>query len=113
MVASWDSLASSPQPIIGTKKTHRYSDSVQSFVTEDVLIFYTDGLTEAQGPQGKTFNRPFLRLMKSIDHRRPLSAMRDQLVATLADFQGSPDATDDLCIILVRPTHSSVRKASA
>ena len=68
----------------------------------ETLLFFTDGLTEAQGPAGRLLGRQGVVAALQASHSRPLSEVLDSLVAAVRAFEAGEDASDDLTILAVR-----------
>ncbi|MBL8770851.1 MAG: CHASE2 domain-containing protein [Phenylobacterium sp.] len=81
-----------PYPI----ETHR-------LVRGETLLLFTDGLTEAQAPDGTLFQRSDL-IAAVADAARAvtLTGMLDALVARVRDFEAGGDPSDDLTVLAVR-----------
>ena len=67
----------------------------------DMLVLYTDGVTDAIGPSGERFGEP--RLLATVEAARQGSA--HDIVAALrdavADFRGSVPPSDDITIVVI------------
>ncbi len=66
----------------------------------DLLVVYSDGLTDAENPQGEMFGEE--RLLELIEHHAPLGsqAVERSFMKTIDDFtQGTPQ-TDDITFVL-------------
>lgn len=68
----------------------------------DLLLVYTDGLTEAVRPDGEMFGRN--RLLEFVQHHRTLAVtdLRERLLDHLRTFTGGAGCHDDVSLILVR-----------
>ena len=67
----------------------------------DMLVLYTDGVTDAIGPSGERFGEP--RLLATVEAARQgsahdiVTALRD----AVADFRGSVPPSDDITIVVI------------
>ena len=67
----------------------------------DMLLLYTDGVTDAIGPSGERFGEP--RLLATVEAARQgsahdiVTALRD----AVADFRGSVPPSDDITIVVI------------
>lgn len=69
----------------------------------EVLVAFTDGVTEAQAPDGRLFSRSELLAAVAEAARQPgLTAMVDDLVARVRAFEAGGDPSDDLTVLAVR-----------
>ncbi|GAB4427389.1 MAG: hypothetical protein Kow00106_23240 [Anaerolineae bacterium] len=70
----------------------------------DVLVFYTDGLTEAENERGEPFGEAGLIEAMRACADRPASAIKDHLIATVEEFRGAAPPFDDTTLVVVRYT---------
>ncbi|MCB0191950.1 MAG: SpoIIE family protein phosphatase [Anaerolineae bacterium] len=83
---------------------HYYSKTV-ALQTNDLLLFSSDGLTEARNHRGDIFG--FARLESVLQQIPPHATAQmviDRLVNRLQAFVGSADVSDDITMIVVRVT---------
>jgi len=89
-------------PPLGLIKNMHYEVARASFLAEDVLFAYTDGVTEASGRKGKDmFGEKRLRAWLSAHADEPVSTMPEALLHDLNDF-GRTDQDDDLTLLCVK-----------
>jgi sigma-B regulation protein RsbU (phosphoserine phosphatase) len=67
----------------------------------DLLVMYTDGLTEETNAEGEFFGERRLEETVQLSSQLPLEELRDRIFATLNDF-GGPDQADDRTLMLMR-----------
>jgi serine phosphatase RsbU (regulator of sigma subunit)/pSer/pThr/pTyr-binding forkhead associated (FHA) protein len=68
----------------------------------DVLVSYSDGVTETQNPKGEEFGTTRLQEVISQNLERSAAAIRDKIEAALSAFaQGTP-AVDDITLLIVK-----------
>ncbi len=97
-----------PQPLIRTGMPLGLYESMDwekrtiSLNTNDVLVLYTDGITDAENTEGTFFERD--RLVEILDAAKSRSASEIQahLLNTLQDFVGSASQTDDVTVMVVQ-----------
>ena len=71
----------------------------------DILVVYSDGLTDAESPQGEMFGDK--RLLELIERESPLGshAVEQAILKAVGDFtQGMPQ-TDDITFVVVENIH--------
>ena len=74
----------------------------------DVLLFYTDGLTEAQDiKQGEFGEERLAQTVKASVRRPDLQSMRDIIVQSIQNFVGDAPPSDDRTFVIVRYTGES------
>ncbi|MCR4954495.1 MAG: SpoIIE family protein phosphatase [Treponema sp.] len=72
----------------------------------DVLVCFTDGITEALNMEREDFGRE--RLLKIISENYGLSAvdLRDKIIEELTIFMGTTEITDDITLVVLKRTPS-------
>ncbi len=70
----------------------------------DLLIYYTDGLTEAENPQGEFFGENGLEETISECYEMPIDEMGDYILQKVDEFVAGAPPFDDLTLVLVRYT---------
>jgi serine phosphatase RsbU (regulator of sigma subunit) len=69
---------------------------------EDGWLFYTDGLVEAEGPNGERFSERRLRASALLNGDPDPAVMRNGMLGELRSFRGRRPRTDDLTLVLAR-----------
>jgi sigma-B regulation protein RsbU (phosphoserine phosphatase) len=84
-------------------------DSTLKLEDGDLMVLYTDGVTEAMNEQGEQFGMD--RLTSAIEARRggPVDKIRDTILADVAAF--SPRQDDDITLLVIR--YSALRERLA
>lgn len=80
----------------------RYDDRKCTLHTGDMLLLYTDGLTEARSAKGEMFGMD--RLTEALQRCRHLGARQavDAIVEDVTRWRGTPDFVDDLTLVVAR-----------
>ena len=67
----------------------------------DILVVYSDGLTDAESPEGKTFGKKHLQNL--IQQAAPAggAALKQKLLAAIEDFTQETPQTDDITFLVV------------
>ncbi|MBL8553461.1 MAG: serine/threonine-protein phosphatase, partial [Phenylobacterium sp.] len=87
-----------PYPV----ETHRLAPG-------ETLVFFTDGLTEAQAPDGSLFDRDqMLAAVAASATASTLTGMVDGIVSKVRIFEAGGEPTDDLTVMAVRLRPSAV-----
>ena len=68
----------------------------------ETLVLFTDGLSEAQSPDGGLLGRRGVTAVLAGSHARPLSELIDSLVAAVRAFEAGQEASDDLTVLALR-----------
>ncbi len=88
-------------PAVGLMLGTPYSPSYVELARGEVLMGYTDGLTEARSPEGEFYSRNRLRTLLT---KTPYSAaeLLDKVKASLFNFVGSAPRDDDVTLIAIQ-----------
>jgi sigma-B regulation protein RsbU (phosphoserine phosphatase) len=87
---------------LGMFRDTRYHEYYLTTEPGDTLVLYTDGVTEAQNPQGEEFGRS--RLAEAVQKNRQLGA-RDLITAVqkeVLEWTGGKGATDDITFFVIK-----------
>jgi serine phosphatase RsbU (regulator of sigma subunit) len=69
----------------------------------DLLVLYSDGITEAGLSEDREFGEDRLRALVSEHRDRPLAELQDRIIATVRAWSGQ-EAEDDMTVVIVRAT---------
>ena len=87
---------------LGLVKQAKFSQMEITLAPGDLLLFYTDGVTEAMNPAGEQFGEERLaEWAASVSNLSSLALARD-LVARVTSFAGEAPQHDDITIIVLR-----------
>jgi sigma-B regulation protein RsbU (phosphoserine phosphatase) len=88
--------------ILGVKHSVVFEERTIELQKGDVLLFYTDGLTEATNPEGDMFeNGRVCRQLGSVSHL-PVKEIIDSFYRAVTDFTGSTTLQDDVSIVVLK-----------
>jgi sigma-B regulation protein RsbU (phosphoserine phosphatase) len=87
---------------VGIMEDMTFSEEAVDLKKGDLVVFYTDGVSEARGAKAKEFG--IERLIEIIKRSKDLSARQivDNILAELKGFQGRAHQHDDITIIAVK-----------
>jgi sigma-B regulation protein RsbU (phosphoserine phosphatase) len=90
--------------VLGVHEKFEFHEKTVPFNTGDLLVLYTDGITETENFHGSMFGEE--RLIEYIKNRReePLDIFIDVLISELQSFSEKPDLEDDTTVIALRKT---------
>jgi sigma-B regulation protein RsbU (phosphoserine phosphatase) len=78
----------------------------------DLIIFYTDALTEAMDPSGNLLGEPgLLKIAKNLNLERPEQIV-PALVEAIKTYRSGVEAEDDVTLLLLRQNGGKARKPS-
>lgn len=68
----------------------------------DLLVMYTDGITEARNADGEYFGEERLRAVAQATIDQPAQAVREAILQTTLDFIGDAPQDDDISLLVLR-----------
>jgi serine phosphatase RsbU (regulator of sigma subunit) len=96
-------------PLLGTFKNPGYQQGSVQLKPGDLLLLYTDGVTDAQDPLGDPFGLDSL-LDWARGHAGALpTEVKESLISTVTHFCGGSRQADDLTVLVVQYTGPSLR----
>lgn len=78
------------------------ADRSESFTTGDVMVLYTDGITEAPNEEGKEFSGARLADTVRTLHSRTAVELNDGILENVHRFAGAAQQRDDLTLVTVK-----------
>ena len=78
-----------------------WQQRVVQLAPSDVLLLYTDGITEAQNAQGDFFDEDRLREVIRANLGRSAHDVQDSVLALVGSFVGDAPQSDDICLMVV------------
>jgi len=90
--------------VLGIMDDMTYDEATTTLAENDIIVLYTDGITEAMNARGDLFDKE--RLMAAVRGANPTDAraLIDAILAAVRDFTGDTPQADDLTIVTVRRT---------
>ena len=79
-----------------------YETATRTLAPGDLLALFTDGVTEAPGPDGEEFGAERLADLLRAHRTRPLDAVIDTVFDALLRWSGPVDPHDDVTLVLAR-----------
>ena len=79
-----------------------YETATRTLAPGDLLALFTDGVTEAPGPDGEEFGSARLADLLKAHRTRPLDAVIRTVLDALLAWTGPADAHDDVTLVLAR-----------
>jgi sigma-B regulation protein RsbU (phosphoserine phosphatase) len=71
-------------------------------VAGDVIVLYTDGITEAANTDGEMFGDEALVRVVAGHHALGATGIRERVIREVAAFVGSAEAHDDMTMVVIR-----------
>jgi sigma-B regulation protein RsbU (phosphoserine phosphatase) len=89
-------------PIIGSFLNGPYAQGTNQVHSGDVLVIYTDGVTEALNPAGVEFGEEKLQSIVVQSLRLPARELAAKVIAKVLEWQGQAPQHDDITLIVVK-----------
>lgn len=107
-----EQLASGGLPL-GIKRDAEYREGRTQLQLGDVLVIYSDGVTEAASPSGEEFGPT--RLYETVSRNVDASAagIRDRIESALTKFSQGTQAADDITLVIVKRQTEARRSAAS
>ena len=96
-----EQLASGGLPL-GIKRDAEYREGRTQLQNGDVLVIYSDGVTEAQSPSGEEFGSTRLYEVVSRNIEASAAGIRDRIESSLTKFAQGTSAADDITLVIVK-----------
>jgi phosphoserine phosphatase RsbU/P len=88
--------------VLGIMPRAPYTEESQTMQVGDLLVLYSDGVTEASDPGGEEYGEQRLGALASEFRHLPSLDITTRVHADLAEFtQGAP-AADDITLVVIR-----------
>jgi len=89
-------------PVIGLLDDPDYSEGSVTLSPGDVLVIYSDGVSEAMDPDGKLFTEERLYEVIQQHHLSSAEGLMQAIVLAVRTFAGTAPQSDDLTLIVVK-----------
>jgi serine phosphatase RsbU (regulator of sigma subunit) len=96
-----EQLASGGLPL-GIKRDADYREGRTQLQPGDVLVIYSDGVTEAVSPTGEEFGATRLYEVVSRNIEASAAGIRDRIESSLTKFAQGTSAADDITLVIVK-----------
>jgi len=80
----------------------KYEEFTLSTQPGDSLIFFSDGITDAQNAEGDMFGDDRLQAIVKKNYQKPASKIADAILSEVSKFQGDRDRFDDETVVVLR-----------
>ncbi|HSI13672.1 MAG TPA: SpoIIE family protein phosphatase [Chthoniobacter sp.] len=88
-----------PGPVLGLFENAQYSQCQHRLAPRDVLLLFTDGLFEVEGPTGELYD--YQQLQRAIGQRSalPTAELCSGLIHEIQQFSARKEFEDDVCLV--------------
>ncbi|MBI3539721.1 MAG: SpoIIE family protein phosphatase [Candidatus Eisenbacteria bacterium] len=87
---------------LGVLPEAEYDDRPIALRPGDVLVLYTDGVSESESPSGEHFGQRRIEQVVSAHRDRNAREIMDTLIAAVRDWAGERGPSDDLTLVVLR-----------
>src|SRR5215216_4231539 len=87
---------------LGIKRDAEYREGRTQLQRGDVLVIYSDGVTEATSPTGEEFGATRLYEVVSRNIEASAAGIRDRIESSLTKFSQGTSAADDITLVIVK-----------
>lgn len=94
-----DGNGAKPGPALGVFERSKYPALEQKLASRDLLLFFTDGLYEVEGPDGVFYDQEKLTAAISDRSALPVDALFDALLEEVRAFSATRQFDDDVCLV--------------
>ncbi len=88
-------------PPLGVSLDFTFQESRVGLELGDMLVLYSDGITEAPAPHGELFGESRLESLIQAHAEKPLAEIKQQVLAAVHNWSGK-EPEDDVTLLLVR-----------
>ncbi|MDX6695093.1 MAG: phosphoserine phosphatase RsbU/P [Blastocatellia bacterium] len=107
-----ENLSSGGLPL-GIMTDSPYREGRTQLLPGDVLVIYSDGVSEAVNPQGEEFGAPRLHSVVGLNIERSAAGIRDRIESALTKFSQGTPAADDITLVIVKRQAEGMAVASS
>jgi sigma-B regulation protein RsbU (phosphoserine phosphatase) len=87
------------QPALGLFENPPYQTTELNLAPGDLVMLFTDGLYEVQGPNEELYSQERLIMDVKIRLQKPAALLCDELLAAIGSFSVDHEFADDVCLI--------------
>jgi len=90
--------------VVGAFPFSKYGESQVQLEPGDLLVWYTDGITEPENAYGEMFGEERLIALVARNADQPEPAIIQAVMDSVRQWTGSPELSDDMTVVLARRT---------
>ncbi|MCM2359992.1 MAG: serine/threonine-protein phosphatase, partial [Geobacteraceae bacterium] len=105
--------------ILGVKRNVAFEEKQVRLLPGDILLLYTDGITEAANPDGEFFGEERLCTLLDEYHALPPLQIMENLLSQVRLFTGTLSLVDDISLVIMQleppqsaPPHTPLSRLS-
>jgi sigma-B regulation protein RsbU (phosphoserine phosphatase) len=87
--------------LLGASINSQYTARQAQLTPGDIIVWYTDGLTECRDPAGKQYGTQRLAQLVAANAQQPAEVLRDIILADARAFSAGHPQEDDTTVLVV------------
>lgn len=87
---------------MGVEANTAFTEEMETIAADDLVVFYTDGASEAENPQGEPFGEDGLEAVIFKNRKKTPAEMCKAIIQEVQRFTGSSDLSDDLTLLVIK-----------
>jgi sigma-B regulation protein RsbU (phosphoserine phosphatase) len=87
---------------LGVDANSKFTDEIDSIAQGDLVVFYTDGVSEAENKKGDSFGEEGLKSVVLKNRGKTPQALCKQVIEAVQEFTGSSDLADDITLVIFK-----------
>jgi len=88
--------------ILGINQQAEYNEKQLVLNPGEMILLYTDGITEATNPDGEMYGEERLMNLLRINYTMSASALSQKILESVKNFQADTDQDDDITLMVVK-----------
>jgi sigma-B regulation protein RsbU (phosphoserine phosphatase) len=88
--------------VLGMFENSVYEERPLGLSTGEIMVFYTDGVTEAKNDKEEEFGTKRLKRVIADSHQLTATQIQENICQGVEEFTGHSHAADDLTIIVIK-----------
>ena len=89
-------------PVVGAREGLAYKENRVRVGKDDIILMYTDGVTEARNPEKEFFEEQRLQDLLSVHEFESAEAVVEATVSAVKQFEDGADQFDDITVLALR-----------
>jgi sigma-B regulation protein RsbU (phosphoserine phosphatase) len=88
--------------VVGAFSFAKYGESSVKLIPGDLLVCYTDGITEPENAYGEMYGEERLLRMLLEHHRKEPEEIANLIVEDVLEWTSTPELQDDITLLIAR-----------
>lgn len=88
--------------MLGALPNMSYMEETISLQPDDLLVLYSDGITEAENDRDEEFGESKLIELIANHHQASAKELIERIIVAVRDFAGQKPQSDDITLVVIR-----------